>query len=83
MLPSWAPMPSLDLALDLQNLVPRLDQGLLQAIDLLGQPGLRQLQLGDGRAGAAQQEDLPAAYAGRDRYAPEALFSLVLGLWHG
>ena len=69
-----------DLALDLQNLVARLDKGLLQAFHLLRQLRLSQMHLGDGRAGAAQQEDLAAAYAGRNRYAPETLFSLRLGL---
>ena len=71
-----------DLALDLQDLVAGLDQGLLQAIDFLGQRGVGQLQLGDGRTGAAQHENLPTAYSGRDRYAPEALLSTLLRLWH-
>ena len=71
------------LALHLQNLVPGLDQRLLQTIDLFGQVLVRHVQLRDARAGPAQHEDLPAAYSGRDRYAPETLFSLVLGLWHG
>ena len=71
------------LALHFQNLVPRLDQGLLQAIDLFGQVRVRQTAVARWSGGPAQHENLPAAYSGRNRYAPETLLSLVLGLWHG
>ena len=73
-----------DLALDFENLLAGLHERLLQAVDFLGQLGLSQLQLGNAGTGASQYEDLPAAYTGRDRNAPEAHFSLMLGLcWHG
>ena len=67
-----------DLALHLENLLPGLDQRPLQAVDLFRQLPVRQLPPGDGGAGPAQHEDLPAAHSGRNRYAPESLLSLVL-----
>jgi hypothetical protein len=69
--------------LDIEDLVPSQDERLLEAIDFLGQKGLSQFKLGNGRSRAPKHEDFAPADARRNRYAPESLLSRVLPFCHG
>src|SRR6267142_5584976 len=71
------------LSLHVQELVPRLSQRSFQAVDLLRQGCLRQEPPGNRRARSIQNENLPAAHSGRNRYAPESYLSLRQRFWHG
>ena len=75
--------PFADLSLDLENLMPRLDERSFQAINLFRQFRLRDLPPGDAWPVMAQHDDLSAAHASGNRYAPENLFSLLRSCWHG
>jgi len=72
-----------DFALDVEELVPGLDEGLFEAIDFLDGLAIGELAFGDGLTRFANDKDLSAAHPGRDRDAPESLFFSERRLWHG
>ena len=71
-----------ELVLHRQDLFARVDEGLFQTVDFFGQLGIGQFAPRNRVSHLVQHEDLAAANAGRNRYAPEGLLAFVQPLGH-